>query len=111
MMERLREDPTFVLVGPAHEGEEALRLYELEGPNAALIDAVLPKINGIELLRAIRKSGSNCKVIVFSSHLNEPAIREQLQEAGADDLVEKSMGFEKVIELLSLHVQSLNRKK
>ncbi len=50
------------------DGEECLKLLENSSPDVLLLDINMPKKNGIEVLREIRKSGSDLKVLMLTVH-------------------------------------------
>lgn len=66
----------------AHDGIEALSVIERERPDLVLLDIMLPKVAGDQILKVLRATewGKNIKVLVISN-LNEadapPGIREQ----------------------------------
>jgi two-component system phosphate regulon response regulator PhoB/two-component system alkaline phosphatase synthesis response regulator PhoP len=50
-----------------NDGEKALEVVEKEIPDAILLDIVLPKIDGWEILKAIKSKKKGIKVIVLSN--------------------------------------------
>src|SRR5205823_1503301 len=60
-----------------HTGEAALSHLEGDRPDAVILDILLPHMNGIEVLRAIRAKGSTLPVIIISGR----ATPQQLKEA------------------------------
>ena len=77
-------------VMPAENGEEALDLAAVRTPDAAIIDLVLPDMNGVEVCRRLRE-WSELPIIVLSAVGDEDAKVEALA-AGADDYVTKPFG-------------------
>jgi CheY-like chemotaxis protein len=77
-------------VSTAADGEEALRVANRELPDVVLLDLLLPKLSGWEVLKALKKDPATTQipVIVLSSlsQLNE----EKLLEEGAEAYFEKS---------------------
>jgi DNA-binding NarL/FixJ family response regulator len=57
-----------------------------------VLDARLPVLNGLELLRRVTKQVRNLRILIFSGHENPVLIREML-EAGAHGFVEKTAGL------------------
>ena len=71
------------VVGTAADGTEALeRAAELQ-PDLILLELVLPKLDGLEVLRRLREQGNDCHVIVLSGFVNGKVIAE-CSESGAD---------------------------
>ena len=52
----------------ASDGQEALELYEDHKPDLIITDIKMPRMSGIELVRAIRETGSSTPIIVISAH-------------------------------------------
>jgi two-component system KDP operon response regulator KdpE len=75
---------------PAESGEDALDLAAVRAPDAAIVDLVLPDLNGIEVCRRLRE-WSELPIIVLSAVGEEDAKVEALA-AGADDYVTKPFG-------------------
>lgn len=71
----------------AFDGEEALAKFKSENPDLILLDLMLPKIDGLEVSRQIRKS-SNTPIIIISAKDDEIDKIIGL-ELGADDYVTK----------------------
>lgn len=71
----------------ASDGEEALQKFEMESPNLALLDIIVPKIDGFEICRKIRNE-SNIPIIMISSK-KEDTDKILALGLGADDYIEK----------------------
>jgi DNA-binding NarL/FixJ family response regulator len=82
-------------INVASDYEEASRMVEEEMPSLVLLDINLPGKNGIQILRHIRKAGSDCKVIMITNHADE-FYRQQCRDLGADYFLDKSNDFAKV---------------
>jgi two-component system, cell cycle response regulator DivK len=74
----------------AKDGESALKLAREQQPDLILLDLILPKLSGPEVLDRLKKDAAtaNIPVVVLSS-LTEKN-RQKLIEAGAEDYVEKN---------------------
>lgn len=57
-----------VLVGEAEDGEGALRIAKEEKPDILFLDICMPFINGIDLIKEIKKVLDNPIIIVISGH-------------------------------------------
>jgi two-component system KDP operon response regulator KdpE len=75
---------------PAARGEEALDLAAVRRPDAAIVDLLLPDIDGVEVCRRLRE-WSDVPIIVLSAVGDEDAKVAALA-AGADDYVTKPFG-------------------
>jgi two-component system KDP operon response regulator KdpE len=75
---------------PAASGEEALDLVAVRPPQAAIVDLMLPDMDGVEVTRRIRE-WSEMPIVVLSAIGDEDKKVEALS-AGADDYVTKPFG-------------------
>jgi two-component system chemotaxis response regulator CheB len=85
------EHAGFTVVGAAKDGDEALALCERERPDAMTLDLAMPGLDGIGVLRALRRQGDRATpVVVVSAFSPAPGARavDALAE-GAFDLVAK----------------------
>ena len=92
LVEILRLDVNYQLVCESGDGQSALTLCLDVKPDLLVLDAKLPGLNGVDILRRISKKLPNMRVLVFSGHENPVLVREML-EAGAHGFVEKTAGL------------------
>lgn len=85
-------DPQYKIVGETGDGQAAVNLCLELKPDIIILDAKLPGLNGVEILRRIGKQLRNLRVLVFSGHENPVLVREMI-EAGAHGFVEKTAGL------------------
>ncbi len=90
---------------PASTGEEALDLAAVSRPDAAILDLVLPDIDGIELCRRLRE-WTDMPVIVLSAVGDEDA-KVRALAAGADDYVTKPFGPRELIARLQANLRRI----
>ncbi len=90
----------------ASDGEEALMKFETEVPNLALLDIILPKVDGFELCRKIRAE-SNIPIIMLSSK-KEDTDKILALGLGADDYVEKPFSPRVLIAKIQSHLRRAN---
>jgi DNA-binding response OmpR family regulator len=62
----------------AADGEEGLRLARTETPDLILLDLLMPKVSGLEMLRALRADTSmrNLRVLILSNSSREQDAQE-----------------------------------
>ncbi|MCL2418539.1 MAG: response regulator transcription factor [Conexibacteraceae bacterium] len=72
---------------PADNGEQALDLAAVHNPDAAILDLVLPDMDGVEICRRLRE-WSKMPIIVLSA-VGEEDVKVRALAVGADDYVTK----------------------
>jgi two-component system, OmpR family, KDP operon response regulator KdpE len=91
---------------PASSGEEALDLVSVHPPRAAILDLMLPDVNGVELTRRIRE-WSEMPILVLSA-VGEEARKVEALAAGADDYVTKPFGPRELVARLEAVLRRAN---
>jgi two-component system response regulator NreC len=84
----LSSDPELEVVGEAEDGQEAIRVVEKFKPGLVLMDLSMPRMNGMDAIREIKKRSPETKVLVLTVHKTDEYILATLQ-AGADGYVLK----------------------
>jgi DNA-binding NarL/FixJ family response regulator len=79
----LSSSPDFEVVGEAEDGREAIRCVEKLKPDLILTDLSMPRMNGMEAIREIKKQSPKTKILVLTVHKTEEYILATLK-AGAD---------------------------
>lgn len=87
--ETLGRQPNCQVVGTAPDGFKGLEMVLSLRPDLLLIDVVMPRISGIELLRRLGKNRGDIKVLVFSARQDLQFVRALMQE-GINGFVSKS---------------------
>jgi len=85
-------------------------LQEHNDINIALVDYEMPKMNGAELTRLIRKSFSRAElsILAISVH-SEPIITIEFLKAGANDFITKPYVKEEVLARIGVHIDMLDQ--
>ncbi len=88
----------FEVLPSVYDGVSALKSFEAELPDVALVDMVMPHMDGIELMRQLReRSYANAiKVIANSPFVDEELVR-MAQSLGAAYFLAKPMEFQYVL--------------
>jgi DNA-binding NarL/FixJ family response regulator len=77
----------------AADGYEAVHLVDEFHPDLILMDARMPKMNGLEALRLIRSKYPQIKIVILSMY---PDFKAEALAAGADAFISKSDPPEKL---------------
>jgi Response regulator containing a CheY-like receiver domain and an HTH DNA-binding domain len=85
----LKQQTTFQVIGEASDGLEAVRKAAELQPDLILLDIGLPKLNGIEAARQIRKNTPQSKILFISQNRDWDIVEEALR-TGAGGYVVKS---------------------
>jgi DNA-binding NarL/FixJ family response regulator len=96
----LKVMPVVCSIREAGSYHEASLIMSSFHPDIVLLDINLPDINGIELLRYIKKKDPSIIVIMVTNQSGE-FYRSRCKELGADFFVDKSTEFERLPEILS----------
>jgi DNA-binding NarL/FixJ family response regulator len=84
----LSSSPEIQVVGEAEDGREAIRLALELKPDMLLMDLSMPRMNGMEAIREIRKQVPGIRILVLTVHKSEEYVLAALQ-AGADGYILK----------------------
>ncbi|TML54565.1 MAG: response regulator transcription factor [Actinobacteria bacterium] len=81
----------------AADGREALYRLETESqPDAVVLDVLMPGVDGLEVARTIRRSGSRVPILMLTARTQVEDRVEGL-DAGADDYVTKPFALEELL--------------
>ncbi|RLD82352.1 MAG: DNA-binding response regulator [Bacteroidetes bacterium] len=89
------------IVGYALDSEEAMRKVEEFRPDIVIMDINLPEVSGIEVTEKITSQYPLCRVIYYTSHVDETLITQGF-EAGAYGYVPKNFKPQELIEAIHM---------
>jgi two-component system response regulator NreC len=95
----LEAEPGWDVVAEAADGLSAVELIEQLQPQVAIVDVMLPDLNGLEVVRRAMRHAPETKVIVLSMHADEPYVLEALR-GGAMAYVLKATSTTSLIEAI-----------
>lgn len=90
----------------AENGEDGLRMIESENLDLIILDILLPKMNGFEILEELNKNGTIAeKKIIVLSNLGQEKEIERAKELGAIDYLTKAnFSFKEVLEKVEKYI-------
>ena len=91
----LENDPEITVIGTAHDGKELLENIKHRNPDIILSDISMPRMNGIEMCKTIKKTHPKIKVIFFSMFEHDDAINDAIK-AGASGYLLKRRPLEEI---------------
>ena len=89
LIQILKKDEQFDIVGEAADGETAVALADELKPDVVLMDISMPGIGGIEATRLIKQAHPEIQVIALSMH-EESERGSEMHDAGAAAYINKS---------------------
>jgi len=93
----------------ALNGEEAISMMETEEPDVMVLDLRMPGIDGLEVLRKLKREHPGVEVIILTGHGTEKD-RELAEELGAFAYLEKPVDIEKLSETMKAAYRKVREK-
>ncbi len=91
--------PDLRVVGEAVDGEDALRKVEELDPDVVLMDVRMPRMTGLEALRALRRTDPGRRVVLLTTFDEDAAIIEALR-AGVQGFLLKDVSLEELADAI-----------
>lgn len=83
----------------ANDGETAIKLIKEQAPDIAFLDLNMPVMDGVGVLKNIRKFDKELPVIMISAYVDDPRVQEA-REYGISGLFYKGKDFSEGLSLL-----------
>jgi two-component system response regulator MprA len=80
----------------AADGQEALDEVASDGPDAIVLDLMMPRVDGLEVCRRLRTGGDRTPILVLTAR-DALADRVEGLDAGADDYIVKPFALEELL--------------
>jgi DNA-binding NarL/FixJ family response regulator len=95
----LLEAGNYEVVAQVENGEQAVEIAVQLQPDIVLLDITMPKMDGLEALRRLRKELPDSKLVILSVSDDEKDLAEAIR-AGANGYLLKSLDADEFLELL-----------
>ena len=99
LREELQKAGGFQVVATTTDGDQAARLLSQHQPQIAVLDMMLPKRDGIDLLKGIQKSKQKCAVLATSGFVAD-FLANSLSNLGVRYLMQKPCDIESLVDRL-----------
>lgn len=103
-----KEKQQYEIVGEVANGEEALKFLEHTMPHVIICDIVMPKMNGLELIKAVNLKYPDIFIIVFSGHDDFDYVKTAFQYGIVDYILKPELEPEHLLEKLNNIAKKLN---
>jgi DNA-binding response OmpR family regulator len=94
----------------AHDGEEALTLARSHRPDVILLDLMLPKLGGVDVIKQLRVDDPDTPIIVLSAK-DQEGDKVHALSVGADDYVTKPFSVVEVIARIRVALRRRRRER
>jgi signal transduction histidine kinase/CheY-like chemotaxis protein len=91
--------PDLVIIGEAADGREAVSIVNKRAPDVVIMDINMPRMDGIEATRRIKKDHPATVIIAVSVN-DTSQVRESMQKAGASAFLSKEEAGERLYETI-----------
>ena len=83
----------------AQDGTTALMLYDKERPDVVLVDLLMPDMDGMELVTAIKERDPKARIVICSTD-RQKFRQQEAKSRGVDDFLTKPVDKEKLRNVL-----------
>ena len=105
MLKNMLTDAGYEVVGEAANGAQAVEMAATTNPDLITLDVILPDNTGLDVLKSLRKTQPNAKVVMCSAVGQEVIVTEAI-ENGALAYIVKPFAEEKVLEIVGAALQN-----
>jgi two-component system response regulator NreC len=91
------------VVAEAEDGQMAVVLANQLRPDVAVVDLTMPRLNGVEAIRQIRRDLPNTEVVVLSVHDSEPYVMQALRAGAAGYVLKRNAATELAAAIRAAH--------
>jgi DNA-binding NarL/FixJ family response regulator len=120
LREVIEENPRFRIVGEAADGEAALRMIAELKPGVAVVDIDMPRLSGLELVRALQRMNSPVTTVFLTMYDEEDMFNAAMdlgvrayvvKESAADDILAAIEKVEKGETFISPSISDMGKRR
>lgn len=106
IIEKRLEKEGYKVIG-AEDGLAALNLIEKEHPDLILLDIVMPKYDGLDVMEKLRKSGKPFPpIIILTTSITDPGIEKALSLGARTYIAKSSVAVNEIIEKVRKFIEA-----
>ncbi|ENH95986.1 two-component response regulator [Gracilibacillus halophilus YIM-C55.5] len=90
----------FQIVGEASNGQEAMDMIEQTHPHIVITDIVMPVMDGIDVVKAVKRAYPSIEIVVLSSFENYDYVRSTFQNGVADYILKPKLNEDELCQIL-----------
>ena len=106
-----RSGGIYTYAGSAGSGKAALKEMEKEMPDIVVTDIKMPEMDGIQLIKEIKRRKMPVGIIVLSSYSEFELVREAMKQGASDYVLKLSMTEESLMGALDEAAKSIAKEK
>jgi DNA-binding NarL/FixJ family response regulator len=91
------------IVAEAGDGQEAVQLAAQLRPDVAVVDLTMPRLNGVEAIRQIKRNVPETEVVVLSVHDSEAYVVQALRAGAAGYVLKRNAATELAAAIRAAH--------
>lgn len=91
------------VVAEAEDGQQAVQLANQLRPDVAVVDLTMPRLNGVEAIRQIRRDCPDTEVVVLSVHDSEAYVVQALRAGAAGYVLKRNAATELAAAIRAAH--------
>ncbi|HZR95128.1 MAG TPA: response regulator transcription factor [Gaiellaceae bacterium] len=89
------------ITASTRDGEEALRKIQLTHPSVAVLDARMPRLSGLDVVRALVETSSPTRVILYTGYGDDALLSEAL-DAGVAGVIDKEAPLDDLLRAIRI---------
>lgn len=87
------------IVGISKNGKDALKMIIEKKPDLAIVDIKMPEMNGLDVLKEVRKTNKNLKFIILTFYVLEQ-YKKIAFDTGVNYFLSKADDFDKIEDIV-----------
>lgn len=95
--------PDVEVVAQASNGEEAVEVFRRTKPDVTLMDLQMPRMNGLQAIRAIRAEARDARIVVLTMYDSDDDIYRAIQAGAAGYLLKDSVPDDLISVIRTVH--------